>query len=53
MLTITETITENGKTEVKRGSYEYVYNGDYPTTVREFEERNGNKELQEITEYKY
>ena len=53
LLTITETITENGKTEVKRGSYEYVYNGDYPTTVREFEERNGNKELQEITEYKY
>ena len=53
ILTITETITKNGKTEVKRGSYEYVYNGDYPTTVREFQERNGNKELQEITEYKY
>ena len=53
ILTITETTTKNGKTEVKRSSYEYVYNGDYPTTVREFEERNGNKELQEITEYKY
>ena len=53
LLTITETITKNGKTEVKRGSYEYVYNGDYPTTVREFQERNGNRVLEEITEYKY
>jgi len=53
LLTITETITKNGKTEVKRGSYEYVYNGDYPTTVREFQERNGNRVLEETTEYKY
>lgn len=53
ILTITETITKNGNTEIKRGSYEYEYNGDYPTTVREFKEENNRKELKEITEYKY
>lgn len=53
ILTITQTITENGQTKVKRSSYEYVYNGDYPTTVREFQERNGNRVLEETTEYKY
>ena len=53
ILTITQTITENGQTEVKRSSYEYVYNGDYPTIVREFQEKNGNRVLEETTEYKY
>ena len=51
--TITETTEENGNTEIRRESYEYVYDGDYPTTVREFKEENNRKELKEITEYKY
>lgn len=53
ILTITETITKNGNTEIRRESYEYDYNGDYPTTVREFKEENNRKELKRITEYKY
>ena len=53
ILTITQTITENGQTKVKRSSYEYDYNGDYPTTVREFRERNSNRVLEKTTEYKY
>ena len=53
ILTITETITKNGNTEIRRSSYEYLYNGDYPTTVREFREENNRKELRRITEYKY
>ena len=53
ILTITETITKNGNTEIRRSSYEYDYNGDYPVTVREFKEENNRKELRKITEYKY
>ena len=53
VLTITETTEENGNTEIRRGSYEYVYNGNYPTTVKEFQERNGNREPGETIEYKY
>lgn len=53
ILTITQTITENGQTKVKRSSYEYVYDGDYPTIVREFQEKNGNRVLERTTEYKY
>ena len=53
VLTVTETIEGEGNTEIRRESYEYVYDGDYPTTVREFKEENNRKELKEITEYKY
>ena len=53
LLTVTETIEEEGNTEIRRSSYEYIYDGDYPTTVREFKEENNRKELKEITEYKY
>lgn len=53
VLTIVTTNEENGNTEVSKRFYEYNYNGDYPTTVREFRERDGNKELRKITEYKY
>ena len=51
--TITETTEENGNTEIKRGSYEYEYNGDYPTVVREFKEEDNRTELRRIIEYKY
>ena len=53
VLTIVTTNEENGNTEVSKRFYEYNYNGDYPTTVREFQERNGNRVLGETTEYKY
>ena len=53
LLTVTETTEENGNTEIKRGSYEYEYNGDYPTVVREFKEEDNRKELRRIIEYKY
>ena len=53
VLTIVTTNEENGNTEVSKRFYEYNYNVDYPTTVREFRERDGNKELRKITEYKY
>ena len=53
LLTVTKTTEENGNTEVSKRFYEYEYNGDYPTIVREFREKNGNRELEGSTEYKY
>ena len=52
-LTIVTTYERNGNPEVSKRFYQYDYNGDYPTTVRKFQERNGNRVLEETTEYKY
>lgn len=54
VLTNVTTYERNGNPEVSRRFYEYDYNGDYPTTVRQYREENGgNRVLQETTEYKY
>ena len=53
VLTIVTTYERNGNPEVSKRFYEYEYNGDYPTIVREFREKNGNRELERSTEYKY
>ena len=54
VLTIVTTYERNGNPEVSKRFYEYDYNGDYPTTVRQYREENGgNRVLQETTEYKY
>ena len=52
-LTIVTTYERDGNPEVSKRFYDYEYNGDYPTTVRVFREKNGNRELERSTEYKY
>ena len=53
LLTVTETTENNGNTEVSRRSYEYEYNGDYPTSQKYFIEENGERKPYGSTEYKY